>query len=42
MASMVKAHWCMAAMPSPKGTAVEQVAGITKTTLGHQFGLVAL
>jgi hypothetical protein len=42
MASMVKAHWCMAAMPSPKGTAVEQLAGITQTTLGRQFGLVAL
>jgi hypothetical protein len=30
----VETHGCMAAMPSPKGAAIEQVAGVTETTLG--------
>jgi hypothetical protein len=42
VASMVETHGCMAATPSPKGAVVEQVAGVTETALGRQFGLVAL
>jgi hypothetical protein len=34
-ASMVEMHECMAAMPSPKGAVVEEVAGVIETTLGR-------
>jgi hypothetical protein len=32
---MVETHECMAATPSPKGAAIEQVAGVTETALGR-------
>jgi hypothetical protein len=39
-ASMVETHGCMAATPSPKGAAVEQVTSVTKIALGASLGLL--